>query len=858
MEGAGAAWLPAVIGNYRIVRVIGEGGMGVVYEARQSHPDRTVALKVIKPGFATAELAHRFRQETQALGRLQHPGIAQIYEAGTAETPFGPQPYFAMEFIRGQSLSAYAAENSLSVRQRLELMMRICDAVDHAHQRGLIHRDLKPANILVDESGQPKILDFGVSRLTDSDVHRTRHTDLGELVGTLAYMSPEQVLADPSQLDTRSDVYALGVILYELLAGRLPYVVGPRVHEAVKTIQEDDPKRLSSISRVYRGDLETIAGKALEKDKTRRYGSASELGDEIRRYLQDQPITARPASATYQLRKFARRHKTFVGALVAVMIVLTAGIAVSTWLAIRANRERDRAVREKERADTEAATAKAVNDFLQNDLLAQASTRTQARPDVKPDPDLKVRTALDRAAARIEGKFPGQPAVEASIRHTLGETYFHLGMYAEAQRELERAIDLGSRARGAEHPDSVRSLKTLGELHIVRGNAADAQAVLNRVLDVQRRLYGEADKEALGAMNGLSILYLDQGKYREAEDLARTVLDATIRVDGPESEGAATLASNLGLVYWRQGKHQQAEELFTKSVDVARRVLGEEHPQTMMSMNNLALAYGDQGKFVQEQEIHSRLLAVRQRVLGPEHPEGFFSMRNLAFAYLRGGKYKDADALYEKLQNLEQRVLGERHPQALMTLYLQAFSYRAQSRYEESDNILTRVHGIRRQVLGDRHPETIKSMFGLAINAMLRGRYAEAEPRILHALTLWREILGPEHPDTVAALTALGETRLGRQQYRDSESVLREALQIQEKVKAMPWQRHNVQSLLGATLAGQKRYAEAEPLLVSAYQGLIAVERRIPAYSKIFIPRARERLDSLYVAWGKPAPVLER
>jgi len=272
----------ATVGRYKIVRLIGEGGMGAVYEAEQDQPRRTVALKVIKPGMASPALLKRFEQEAQALGRLQHPGIAQIYEAGTADTGYGPQPYFAMEFIRGEDLHSFVASRHLNTLERLELFAKVCDAVHHAHQRGLIHRDLKPGNILVDETGQPKILDFGVARLTDRDAQATSQTDVGQLIGTLAYMSPEQVLADPLELDIRSDVYALGVILYELLAERLPYSLSNKLHEALLAIREEDPARLSSVNRSYRGDIETIVAKSLEKDKSRRYSSAAELAGDIR------------------------------------------------------------------------------------------------------------------------------------------------------------------------------------------------------------------------------------------------------------------------------------------------------------------------------------------------------------------------------------------------------------------------------------------------------------------------------------------------------------------------------------------------------------------------------------------------
>jgi len=327
--------IPERIGRYRILRLIGEGGMGAVYEAEQEQPRRIVALKVIKSSWASPGMLRRFEQESRALARLQHPGIAQVYEAGTADSASGPQPFFAMEFIaQGQPLTQYSETRHLNTRQRLELLAEVCDAVHHAHQRGIIHRDLKPGNILVDEHGHAKILDFGVAHVTDSDTQATRQTDIGQLVGTLAYMSPEQALADPLELDIRSDVYALGVILYELLAGKLPYQLSHKLHEAVVTIREQDPSALSMVSRVYRGDIETIAAKALEKDKTRRYASAADLAADIRRHLKDEPIVARPASTVYQFEKFVRRHKALVAGLAAVFLVLAIGATISTMEAV--------------------------------------------------------------------------------------------------------------------------------------------------------------------------------------------------------------------------------------------------------------------------------------------------------------------------------------------------------------------------------------------------------------------------------------------------------------------------------------------------------------------------------------------
>jgi len=324
---------PSVIGRYRIIGLIGEGGMGSVYEAEQDTPRRTVALKIIRPAVANPEVLRRFEQESQALGRLQRPGIAQIYEAGTVDTGFGPQPYFAMEFVGGHSPREYSEAHKLTTRDRLEMVAKICDGVHHAHQRGLIHRDLKPGNILVDDTGQPKILDFGVARVTDSDARATLQTDVGQLVGTLAYMSPEQGQADPLDIDIRTDVYALGVILYELLPGQLPYPISKKIHETIQTIREQDPMRLGAVNRSYRGDIETVVAKALEKDRARRYTSAAELAADIRRHLNDEPILARRPSASYQLQKFVRRNTALVAGAAAVFLVLVVGVITTSWMA---------------------------------------------------------------------------------------------------------------------------------------------------------------------------------------------------------------------------------------------------------------------------------------------------------------------------------------------------------------------------------------------------------------------------------------------------------------------------------------------------------------------------------------------
>jgi tetratricopeptide (TPR) repeat protein/tRNA A-37 threonylcarbamoyl transferase component Bud32 len=853
-EGAAPEYiLPAQIGQYRVLRLLGEGGMGVVYEAVQEHPHRTVALKVVKPGLESS-LLRRFEHESQALARLQHPGIAQIYEAGVADAGFGPQPYFAMEFIHGQPLRKFIDAYRLNMREQLGLMGKICQAVEHAHRRGLIHRDLKPGNILVDESGQPKILDFGVARVTDNEAQVTRQTDVGQLVGTLEYMSPEQVLADPMEIDTRSDVYALGVILYEMLAGRRPYKLSRRLHEAVLTIREEDPAPLSSVSGQYRGDIETIVAKALEKDKARRYGSAAELAEDIRRHLADEPILARPASTAYQLQKFARRNKGLVASVAAVFVVLALGIVASTWQAARATRERDRAaaaeraatmerdralraeniarraeetasaakaealeernkaLAEKQRADTEAATATAVNSFLQNDLLAQASATTQATPNVRPDPDLKVRTALDRAAARISGKFEHQPLVEASIRATMGETYQHLGLYPEAQPQLERAVELQRGVLGPEHPDTLTSMQSLALILNKEGKYSQSEALLTEILAVRRRTLGDDDPKTVGVMNDLAVVLAD---------------------------------------------HARAEKMLEHVLEVERRTLGEAHPDTLAVMNNLAVEYTNQGDYPGAEKLYKRAIEIKRRTLGEEHPSTLTSMNNLGVVYRFEGKYTEALPLLASVLAIQRRVLGELHSNTLNTANSLALLYQAQGKYAESESLLLHVLEGRGRVLGGENADTLRTKNSLAELYWLQNRRSEAEALLNNVLEVRRRALGPDNPNTIDAAGSLGRMKLEQAKYAEAEILLREALDGYARVNLDGWRRYLTQSLLGACLETQGDHTGAEPLLQSGYQGLLQREASMPLENRAAVEQAGDRIVRFYQNWGKPEKAAE-
>jgi serine/threonine protein kinase/tetratricopeptide (TPR) repeat protein len=877
--------LPPSIGRYRILRLLGEGGMGIVYEAEQEQPRRTVALKVIKSGLRDPKLIRRFEQESLVLGRLQHPGIAQIYEAGAAENGFGPQPYFAMEFVRGESLLQYADAHGLGLRQKLELMEKVCGAVHHAHQRGIIHRDLKPGNILVDETGQPKILDFGVARATDSDARATQQTDLGQLVGTLAYMSPEQVLADPLELDMRSDVYALGVILYELLAGRAPYKISSRLHEAVQTIREEEPRPLGTADSAYRGDIETIAAKAMDKDKSRRYASAAELAADIRRYLQDEPIMARPASATYQVKKFARRHKALVLGVAAVFLVLVAGIIVSAQEAARAN--------------AESATSRAISDFLQNDLLAQASAANQSGPRAKPDPDLKVRTALDRAAARIAGKFNRQPEVEAAIRDTIGQTYMDLGLYPEARTQLQRALDLHSRVLGEQNPETLRTMYRIGYVAFLQGKYSEAEALLGKTLEIRRGVLGPEHPDTLSSMNYLATVYWAQGKYAQAEALHSETLAIRRRTLGAEHLDTLSSMNNLAIVYWAEEKYAKAEMLDGQILEILPRVLGPEHPKTLATMNNLAIVYSAEGKYAQSAALYSKALEIQRRVLGPEHPTTLLYMHNLATAYDELRKYGQAEALNTQALESQRRLLGPEHPNTASTMHDLANDYVAEQKYAQAEAMFGQAMEIRRRALGSDHPDTLNSMNGLADAYASQGKYKQAEALFIPCLIARRRVLGPEnagtlstlacmasmyqrqarystaesyfaqvlagrrrtlsseHTDTMAAAEDLAMAYQFQGKFTEAEPLAREALEFNRRKQPDDWRLFRAEGLLGASLAGQAKYAAAERLLLEGHQGMVARKDQTGADEAYDLRSVRQWLVELYQAWGKPTKAAE-
>ncbi|MCA9293644.1 MAG: tetratricopeptide repeat protein [Phycisphaerales bacterium] len=633
--------MPERIGPFTMISVLGQGGMGVVYLAQQDKPQRQVALKLIRPDLTSSDVMHRFDRETRALGRLQHPGIAQIFEAGIADVGGTQQPYIAMEYVRGRTLLKYADEEGLGTRERLALMEEIAHAVEHAHQQGVIHRDLKPANIVVDERGQPRVLDFGIARTTDEEARtQTLRTGVGQLIGTLPYMSPEQVSGEPDDVDTRSDVYALGVICFELLTGQLPVNVQDRsIPEAVRVISQTEPTRLGAVNRMLRGDLDTIVAKALEHDKDQRYASAGAMADDIRRYLNDEPILARPASAMYQLRKLARRNKALVVGTAAVLVVLVAGLIASSWgwmSALKAQRA----------AEREAARATQVSAFMQNILSG-------VDPEVARTMDTQLlQKLLEQAVANIATGLTGQPLVEADVQGAIGRTYRSAGLAARAEGHLRRAIDLYQQELGSDAAVTGDTKLALGSALMDMGRFAEAEPQLTATLGVARGLEGSDEDLLFRAMNALGGLYFATRRLPDADKMLSGALEIARRSDRVSDHIELLLINNVAALRTEQGRIDEARALREEAY--SRRVTedGPDAPDTLKAQGNLAVFYDRYGPRDRVLDMYQEVYTKELALFGPSHTLTMSVLSNLASELLDQGQTEEAKRRFEELIGL--------------------------------------------------------------------------------------------------------------------------------------------------------------------------------------------------------------
>jgi eukaryotic-like serine/threonine-protein kinase len=664
------------VGPYRLLHLVGEGGMGEVWLAEQMRPIyRQVALKIIKAGMDTAHVIARFEAERQAVALMAHPAIAQVFDAGA--TPQG-RPFFAMEYVRGEPITTYCDRHRLTTRARIDLFLQVCDGVQHAHQKGIIHRDLKPSNILVTvvaDRAAPKIIDFGVAKATTHTLtERTLYTEFGALVGTPEYMSPEQADASGLDVDTRTDVYALGVVFYELLTGALPFdartLREKPLEEIRRTIREIDPPRPSTrVTRgeaearpraasngvrpsasELRGDLDWITMRALEKDRTRRYGSASDLAADLRRHLDHLPVVASPPSAPYRLGKFVRRHRIGVAAAATLTVVV---IAFAFAMAIQTRR----IARERDRANQAAAAAKNVSEFLVGLFKGSDPRRSRGKA-------LTAREILDNGARDLEQRLVDQPQSQARLEATVGDVYTSLGAYAAAE------------------------------------------SLLRKALDTQTRILGPNNPETLDMMNALANVYWFQGRYRDAEPLYRAALEGRRRVLGSNHRSTLRVAFDLASLYMQEKRWDESEQLQLQTLETQRRVLGDEDPDTLSSMNNLASYYWSRKRSAEAEPLYRKILELRQRLLGPDHPDTLLSMHNLASNENVVGHYAEAERLFIAALDAERRVLGPSHPQTAGTISALGRLYLKQKRYDEAEPLLLEAYRIDTGALGPDHSRT--------------------------------------------------------------------------------------------------------------------------------------------------------
>lgn len=648
--------LPTQIGPFQIERIIGRGGMGVVYLANQTNPRREVALKVLRDGASTSSLRTRFSREVSALGRLEHPGIARIYEAGSTPTPTGEIAYFAMEYIRGPRITDFSATNRLDINAMVELLAKVADAVQHAHARGIIHRDLKPANILIDDSlptandkgasrtqhsiAQPKVLDFGVARLLDQDSQQTLLTEQGLLVGTVAYMSPEQLSGETHTIDTRADIYALGVILYELLTGKLPFnVLNRSIAEAARIIRDDEPQppttaSISGTPTRINTDLQTIVMKAMSKDRDARYATAAAFADDLRRYLRNEPILARRPTAAYQLAKFARRNRTLVFAAAAVALAVSAGLVISITLFFR--EQQARAIAAKE-----AQLSSAVRDYMIEGLLMSAAPERMGY-------DVKMLDVLAQAADGLHERFANNPEIEAEVRDDLSNVYLKLGRYPESLVHAEQAVELFRKGLHANHPKTLHAEFRLVNLAGIMHQPEKSIEIATNAFARARVVIANDPASMLNAIGEYGAALSRVSRHDEALAILREGL--TLSAKFPSDDKDAT-ASTLTILSWllaserAKGNTDQLLPLARQIADQSKKLFGPSHESSIAASSNLVVELLTASKADEAAALGLEIAALAEKTFAPGHPAIGYCAMTAASALRLAGRFEEAEQL---------------------------------------------------------------------------------------------------------------------------------------------------------------------------------------------------------------------
>jgi tetratricopeptide (TPR) repeat protein len=764
------------VGHYRIVGEIDVGGMGEVYAAVEEGTGRTVALKLIRRDLDSAEALARFDQERQALAKMNHPNIAQVYGGGVTD---GRRPYFAMELVPGRPIVDYCDQERLGLPERLELFMQVCAGIQHAHQKAIIHRDLKPSNVLVtlqDGRAVPKIIDFGIAKT----VGRPSLTRLDQRPGTPDYMSPEQ--RQGQDLDIRTDVYSLGLLLYELLLGVLPPAESgepPRPGEHLRRLGDRAAEIAANrrtdaadLARQLHGDLHWIVVKALEEDRDRRYSSASDLAAELDRHLRSEPVLASPPSSSYRLGKFLRRHRLGVAAgAIAILALATGAIGAGVGF-VKARRAQVVATHEARHAGREAETARQVSAFLVD--LFQIS-----EPDEAKGNKVTAREILDTGLRRIAVELQGQPEVRATLMDTMGTVYQSLGLFDRAEALLREALALRRRTLGDAHPAVAASLFHLAESLRARAQYPEAEICYRRSLVLRERLLGPRHPDVAESLNGMGLLYYNRGQYPGAESCFQRALTVW---QGARDPRVATALSHLALLYRDQGRQDLALSLFERAITAQERQLGPEHSDLLGNLNNLADIYRSTGRYARAEQLLKRVLAVNERIMGPDHPLVSTSLNNLAMVYRAEGRNSEAEKLYLRCLAIDEKARGPDHPDVATSLNNLAVVYREEGRYGLAEPLFLRSLAIREKALPADHPHIAGSMNQLGLLFSAEGRYSEAEALFKQSLASREKVLGPTHPHVAVTLTNLANLYLARGDDLQAEPLFRRALSIWGKL----------------------------------------------------------------------------
>lgn len=706
---------PEFIGPYQVRRIIATGAMGTVYEAFQEDPHRVVALKTLRRDVTTPSMLRRFQLEAEFLGRLRHPNIAQIYDAATHDEGAGAQPYFAMEYVQGSTLTDHARAAQLGIRERIELLVKVCDAVRYAHGQGIIHRDLKPDNILVDEHGEPRILDFGIARATNADTRvTTLETGVGVLVGTIPYMSPEQVSAE-GKPDARSDVYALGVLLYELLADRLPYDLrGKSIPEAVRIIQENEPSSLGTVNRELRGDVATIVAKALEKDPSRRYQSAADLVADLRHFLRDEAILARPASTFYKLRKLARRNPALVGGITASFVLLVAGILGTTWQ-LQATRD-------------EVARFKELSEFVMDTftMLSPAAVVDTFDPPSGDGSLPAVETLLVDAARRLETTFDRWPETRADLHLRLGLTFWGIGRFDDARSQLEHAFRIRKEHLGDEHVDTYGARMWLCQCKIRTGGpvfelAQEAIAIADGLQRLPQAPLRDVLAARLIAYNGQLI----SGHTEAALQGVRDVL-AEAQESLPDDRLVFAAVRQLAYGYTQTGRHAEAELLLRPALERARDQLGDHDMHRRALAMRLAFSLNDQQRHEEALEFAQEAVDLGRIQAMPALTQTDMRATNaLARALVGVERLDEAEDVLRQRAAECRELLGD-HPYTLWAISQVGWALNTQQRYEEAVELLQQtLEGLSPPLADHVHTNTLHAEIARSFKKL--DRFSEAE-----------------------------------------------------------------------------------------------------------------------------------